>query len=87
MINLYGVSIQIISPISLQSYRHPQAYKVLPTEGIPAIALSYLDCIVWGQCGETLKDKLQTLQNKAAQTIAKLRYDEANYGEPLTEFG
>ena len=28
--------------------------------------------IVWGQCGETLKDKLQTLQNKAARTIAKL---------------
>ena len=24
--------------------------------------------IVWGQCGETQKDKLQTLQNKAAQT-------------------
>ena len=28
--------------------------------------------IVWGQCGETLKDGLQTLQNKAAWTIAKL---------------
>ena len=28
--------------------------------------------IVRGQCCETLKDKLQTLQNKAAQTIAKL---------------
>ena len=28
--------------------------------------------IVWGQCGETLEDKLQTLQNKAARTIAKL---------------
>ena len=43
--------------------------------------------IVWGQCGETLKDKLQTLQNKAAQTIAKLRYDEANHYELLTEVG
>ena len=43
--------------------------------------------IVWGQCGETLKDKLQTLQNKAAGTIAKLRYDEANHYELLTEFG
>ena len=30
--------------------------------------------IVWGQCSETLKDKLQTLQNKAARTIAKARY-------------
>ena len=43
--------------------------------------------IIWGQCCETLKDKLQTLQNKAAQTIAKLRYDEANHYELLTEFG
>ena len=43
--------------------------------------------IVWGQCGETLKDKLQTLQNRAARTIAKLRYDEANHYELLTEFG
>ena len=43
--------------------------------------------IVWGQCGETLKDKLQTLQNKAAQTIARLRYDEASHYELLTEFG
>ena len=42
---------------------------------------------VWGQCGETLKDKLQTLQNRAAQTTAKLRYDEANHFELLTEFG
>ena len=43
--------------------------------------------IVWGQCGETLKDKLQTLQDKAARTVAKLRYDEANHYELLTEFG
>ena len=42
--------------------------------------------IVWGQCGEALKDKRQTLQNKAAQTIAKLRYDEVNHDELLTEF-
>ena len=68
-------------------YTHHQAYKALHTNGIPTIALPYLDCIVWGQCGETLKDRLQTLQNKTALTIAKLRYDEANYGELLTEFG
>ena len=42
--------------------------------------------IVWGQCGEILKDKLETLQNRAARTIAKLRY-EANHYELLTEFG
>ena len=28
--------------------------------------------IVWGQCSETLKDKLKILQHKAARTIAKL---------------
>ena len=43
------------------SYRHPQAYKALHT-----IALPYFDCIVWGQSGESLKDRLQTLQNKTA---------------------
>ena len=43
--------------------------------------------IVWGQCGETLKDKFQTLQNKDALTIAKLRYDGTNHYELLTEFG
>ena len=43
--------------------------------------------IVWGQCGETLKDKLQILQHKAARTIAKLRCDEANHSDLLTKFG
>ena len=47
--------------------RHPQVYKALHTKGIPTIALPYLDCVVWGQCGETLKDRLQTLQNKTAR--------------------
>ena len=31
--------------------------------------------VVWGQCNEGLKDKLQNLQNRAARTIAKLKYD------------
>ena len=43
--------------------------------------------IVWGQCSETLKDKLQTLQNKAVRAIAKVRYDEANHSKLLTDFG
>ena len=49
----------------------------------------YFKCcsIVWGQCSETLKDKLQTLQNKAARAIAKVRYDEANHSKLLTDFG
>ena len=42
--------------------------------------------IVWGQCSETLRDKLQTLQNKAARAIAKVRYDEANHSKLLTDF-
>ena len=52
------------------------------------IELNFRYCkIAWGQCGETLKGKLQTLQDKAARTISKLRYDEANHYELLTEFG
>ena len=43
--------------------------------------------IVWGQCNETLKDKLQTLQYKAACTIAKIRYDDANHMKLLCDFG
>ena len=35
--------------------------------------------IVWGQCSESLKDRLQTLQNKAARTIARVRYEEADH--------
>ena len=31
--------------------------------------------IVWGQCSERLKDRLQRLQNKAARTIARVRYE------------
>ena len=42
--------------------------------------------IVWAQWGETQQDKLQTLQNKAARTIAKLPYDEANHSDLLTKF-
>ena len=42
--------------------------------------------IIWGQCGETQKDELQTLQNKAAQTVAKVRYDEASHSDLLTKF-
>ena len=48
------------------SYRHPQVYKALHIKGITTTALPYLDCIVWGQCGETLKDRLQTLEKKTA---------------------
>ena len=43
--------------------------------------------IVWGQCSESLKDRLQTLQNKAARTIARVRYDEADHNTLLANFG
>ena len=34
---------------------------------------------VWGQCGKTLKDKLQALQNRAARSIAKVKYEDADH--------
>ena len=43
--------------------------------------------IVWGQCNESLKDRLQRLQNKAARTIARVRYEEADHNISLTNFG
>ena len=42
--------------------------------------------IVWGQCNETLKDKLQALQNKAARSIAKVKYEDADHHKLLGEF-
>ena len=43
--------------------------------------------IVWGQCNETLKDKLQALQNKAARSIAKVKYEDADHRKLLGQFG
>ena len=43
--------------------------------------------IVWGQCNETLKDKLQSLQNKAVRTIAGQSYEYTNHNRLLKEFG
>ena len=43
--------------------------------------------VVWGQCNEGLKDKLQNLQNRAARTIAKLKYYEADHQKLLSDFG
>ena len=40
-----------------------------------------------GQCNEGLKDKLQNLQNRAARTIAKLKYDKADHQKLLSDFG
>ena len=43
--------------------------------------------IVWGQCNETLKDKLQTLQSKGAMSIAKAIHDDADHCKLLGQFG
>ena len=42
---------------------------------------------VWGQCGETQKDKLQALQNRAARSIAKVKYEDADHLQLLLIFG
>ena len=42
---------------------------------------------VWGQCEETLKDKLQALQNRAARSIAKVKYEDADHLQLLLKFG
>ena len=34
--------------------------------------------IIWRNCGEILKDKLQTLQKRAARIIARTPYEVAN---------
>ena len=38
--------------------------------------------IVWCQCNETQKDKLQVLQNKAARTIAKVKFNDEDHPRP-----
>ena len=35
--------------------------------------------VIWGQCNETLLDKLQLLQNRAARVITKVKYDDADH--------
>ena len=34
--------------------------------------------VVWGQCNDTLIDRLQILQNKAARVITKVKYEDAD---------
>ena len=59
--------------------------KTLPTESLcmlykTPIELHIRYCsIVWGNCGEALKDKLQILQNRAARIITRTTYDTANH--------
>ena len=43
--------------------------------------------IIWGQCNETLKDRLQLLQNKAARVIAKVKYKDADHLKLICQLG
>ena len=43
--------------------------------------------IVWGQCNETLLDRLQTLQNRAARVIANVSYEAADHSSLLCDYG
>ena len=43
--------------------------------------------IVWGQCNETLLDKLQTLQSRAAREIANVSYEAADHNCLLCDYG
>lgn len=42
--------------------------------------------VVWGNCGKTLRDKLQRLQNRAARVLPNSNYD-ANASLLLHDLG
>ena len=42
---------------------------------------------VWRQCNETLLDRLQTLQNRAARVIANVSYEAADHNGLLCDYG
>ena len=60
-------------------------HKTLPTESLCMLYKTLIEphirycSIVWGNCGEALKDKLQILQNRAARIITRTTYDTANH--------
>ena len=43
--------------------------------------------ILWGQCNETLLDRLQTLQNRAARLIANVSHEAADHNSLLCDYG
>ena len=66
--------------------------SILPHESLTTLYVSLVEphlryCdIVWGQCNETLKDKLQTLQNRAARVICNRRFaDVGDHQELLNQ--
>ena len=53
-----------------------------------SIVLSYFDycSIVWGSCGEGMRNRLQTLQSRAARVVTSSSYDRRS-AEILDELG
>ena len=43
--------------------------------------------IIWGQCNETLKDRQQVFQSKAARTIAQVKYENADHPRLICQLG
>ena len=43
--------------------------------------------VVWGQCNDTLIDRLQILQNKAAKVITKVKYEDADHLGLICQLG
>ena len=64
------------------------AKKYLPLEIVKNMYTSLVEphfrncCSLWGYCGETLLDKLQKLQNRAARIVTNSYYDASSL--PLT---
>ena len=68
--------------------------SMLPHESLTTLYMTLIEphfryCdIVWGQCNETLKDKLQTLQNRAARVICNRRFEDVgDHQELLNQLG
>ena len=68
--------------------------SILPHESLTTLYMTLVEphfryCdIVWGQCNETLKDKLQTLQNRATGIICNRRFEDVgDHQEILNQLG
>ena len=71
----------------LRRVKHLIPYHTLITM-FKSIVLSYFDycSIVWGSCGEGIRNRPQTLQNRAARVVTSSSYDRRSV-EILDELG
>ena len=66
--------------------------SILPHELLTTLYMTLVEphfryCdIVWGQYNETLKDKLQTLQNRAARVICNRRFEDVDDHQELLNY-